>query len=246
MNSSKPNEGGNRMWWLSTDDKPEGPFPEDSIRERLRARQIPPAALVCPVGGQEWKLIGDWPEFMAAASVAQSTGPSPPLAAGVMDSPVTNRQLPPMANWICIYSLVVLPVYWLVSNLSCGVTGFTFKEDSDFFVLELLGHLVSWVASLGIAITLFLGGLRLRALRRSGSTLLRIGIWIDMAYCLLGILVVSATGIIAGQEAVAEKTPAADVVDFFLMIVAILTFAFEIVALIWLHKNSRFLPLQDK
>lgn len=233
------------MWWLATADKPDGPFTQDTLLEQLKSGHVTDAALACPVGGNEWKSIAEWPEF-AGATPACHSDIAPNEAVGcLMDSPVTNRQLPPFANWICIYTLVVLPIYWLVSNLTCLAATPSFREESDFFLVELLGLLIDVIVSFGIVVALFFGGLRLRNLRRSGTRLLMIGTWIDLTYSLLKIPVVIAVVLAAGPDALAETTPAADIVEFFFNIIGLSAFAFEVLVLVWLHRNRQFLPLQD-
>jgi len=238
--------GGERMWWLSTADKPEGPFSESSVIERLRANQLSATALACPVGGQQWKTISEWPNFASLVVAPPGVTTTPIPVASTSDSPVTNPLLPSFANWICVYTLAILPVYWLASRLSCVMTGFTLKEDSDLFGLEVLGYLVDFIISLAICVVMFLGGLFLRSLRKIGPTLLKIGIWIGLAYSLLSVPLALLIFAAAGEEAFAETSPAGDVISYFLMIAGLLTLAFEIVALIWLLRNSHLLPLRDK
>lgn len=63
-------------WWLSTAGKAEGPYTESYIRAGLKTNTIASNVYSCPVGGQEWKAVSEWPEFAGACSA--NTPPPPP------------------------------------------------------------------------------------------------------------------------------------------------------------------------
>lgn len=66
-------------WWISNGDKPDGPFEIEIIRGRIKALDLFPDNLACPVGGDEWRPLRDWKEaFADAISVAVSLLPPPP------------------------------------------------------------------------------------------------------------------------------------------------------------------------
>ncbi|QDT22416.1 PrsW family glutamic-type intramembrane protease [Gimesia chilikensis] len=66
-------------WWISNGSKPDGPFDIDIIRARIKALELFPDNLACPVGGDEWRPLRDWKEaFGDAISVAVSRLPPPP------------------------------------------------------------------------------------------------------------------------------------------------------------------------
>lgn len=97
MDEERPETAGEaRRWWLSTRGEPEGPHSESYILVGLKTGKIPVSALACPVGGQEWKLMSEWPEFAGhgqspATSASEAPLPSP-------GSLLTNPELPTMAN----------------------------------------------------------------------------------------------------------------------------------------------------
>ena len=66
-------------WWISNGSKPDGPFDIDIIRARIKALELFPDNLACPVGGDEWRPLRDWKEaFGDAISIAVSLLPPPP------------------------------------------------------------------------------------------------------------------------------------------------------------------------
>ncbi len=67
-------------WWLSSGDKPEGPFPAEHVAEWLRSGQISPDTTACPEGGQEWKRLDEIDEFarLVPPPPPRSEGPPPP------------------------------------------------------------------------------------------------------------------------------------------------------------------------
>lgn len=78
MSQEKPSTADDvRQWWLSVGEAPEGPHSESYILVGVKTGKIPASALVCPVGGQHWKPMTEWPEF-AGACAASPAPPSPP------------------------------------------------------------------------------------------------------------------------------------------------------------------------
>jgi hypothetical protein len=57
-------------WWLSDGERPTGPHNEAFLLAGIQRGAISPHAYTCPVGGQEWKLLCDWPAFARACAVA--------------------------------------------------------------------------------------------------------------------------------------------------------------------------------
>ena len=68
-------------WWISKGERPDGPFDVDMIRGRIKALELFPDNLACPVGGDEWRPIRDWKEAFedAIAAAASLLPPPPPL-----------------------------------------------------------------------------------------------------------------------------------------------------------------------
>lgn len=148
-----------------------------------------------------------------------------------------------MANWICIYAIVVAPVLWVVGNMSCIMTGTTFHQDSRFFGVELGLMLVSSVVSLAIVIVWVFGGIQLRAMRRIGPTLIKIGFWAAIGWLVLYMMFLLPLFILSDEVDMAESTPGGTVVAFLMLCIGVSAFAFEIVAVIWLYRFGDKLPL---
>ena len=67
-------------WWLSSGDKPEGPFHAEHVAEWLKSGQISPDTTACREGGQEWKRLSEVDEFaqLVPPPPPRSEGPPPP------------------------------------------------------------------------------------------------------------------------------------------------------------------------
>lgn len=232
-------------WWISTQGKAEGPYSETYILTALKTNSLPSTAHACPVGGSEWKLISFWPVFAGTAQVGPDVAPPSPYSAPNNDSPLTNPLLPTMANWICIYSIVVAPALWVLDNLTCVMSGTTFHEESELFGIEALLLLFDAFFSLIIAVLMVIGGLRLRALRASGPTILKATIMARLAMTLLLITLFVGLLVTASDTDMAESTTAGDLIIFLSTLVDLAALAFEIVAIVWLHRNSRTLHLTN-
>jgi hypothetical protein len=240
--TSSPSDSDCR-WWLSTEGKAEGPYSAGYLVAGLKTNTIPAIAYACPVGGTEWKQLAEWPDFAGVVPSPEARVASLP-ASSPLDSPFTNPRLPAMANWICVYAIAISPILWFISTFSCGVTGTLYHEESPLLVVEVLETLVGIFVSLGITILLVLGGVRLRALRPSGVSLLKLGFWLDLSFAAADILFGLGVVILFSQESDYREAKTAEaILSFFLFVLVILQLAFELIALIWLHRNGRRLPL---
>jgi len=70
-------------YYLLRDGKTLGPFRAEEIRAWAGTGQLGPADLFCPVGGQQWAPVGQWPELSAAPPAAATPSLSTGLAAWV-------------------------------------------------------------------------------------------------------------------------------------------------------------------
>ena len=59
---------GSANWWLSDGNKSTGPHGEATLVAGVKKGRISPLSYVCPVGGQEWKMICEWPTFIPACA----------------------------------------------------------------------------------------------------------------------------------------------------------------------------------
>jgi len=257
-------------WWLAVDGETKGPYNQAYAVAMLKSAKIDGTTLACPEGGQQWKPLSDWPAF--ADAVGQTA--SPPTTAGAAESQVssatpatpaavyaepakgdddsrllTNPQLPSMANWICIYSIAISPLLWILANGTCCVSGPTFHEASSLFGIEVILTVVFLPIDLAATILLVIGGLKLRNLRRSSVLFLKIGLWIHVASGALSILIsllLTAVAVASPDDPFAESTPAGEVLSVLLLPVFLGAVVFEIVALVWLYRRGNALPLVHK
>lgn len=244
-----------RQWWISTEGTAQGPYTEGYVIAALATRTIPASALACPVGAQGWKRVCEWPEFAGAALDLRQTDsatPSPVATGTGMSAPVlTNPLLPPMANWICVYAIAVAPLLSAFYCLSCCVTfNPMFREDSPFLVLEFVLSIVDRLFDLGITALVMVGGFRLKGLRRSGIALIKTGVWITVGWVVLftmAYLTLAIAGGVSGEELFSDRTTttAQDLISFTGAILGLVQLIFCIVALVWLHRHGKSVPLSD-
>lgn len=244
-----------RQWWISTEGTAQGPYTEGYVIAALATRTIPASALACPVGGQAWKRVCEWPEFAGAALDLPQTDSvtPPPVAAGTgMSAPVlTNPLLPPMANWICVYAIAVGPLLSAFYCLSCCVTfNPMFREDSPFLVLEFVLSIVDTLFTLGTTALVMVGGLRLKRLRRSGIAFIKTGVWMTVGWGVLFImayLTLAIAGGVSGEEHFSDQTTTTtqDLISFMGGILGLAELTFCIVALIWLHRHGKSVLLSN-
>ena len=258
--------GREQQWWLSRADEAEGPFVASAIVAGLRNGSIPVNALACPVDGQQWKPVSEWAEFAEAIPILQAepvsewvdvtrdsdgrsaVAPRRPLSAGQFgDSFLTNSRLPTMANCICVYAILVSPILWLFGECSGFAAGSTYRPGSGSASADAGLTALSLLGSLATAIVLFVGGLRLRGLRRSGVPLLKAGLWASLgltAFLILAHIMVAAA---AAAEDFTETDINAGTAMLLLVLFALVVAVtvVEIVALVWLSRNAPRLPLTD-
>lgn len=250
-----------KSWWLAINGKSEGPFSTEEIGSRLRSGRVTASTPACAEGLTEWKPIASWPALANAVPAANlSVGPPPapppfpnatPNASpysGASEPVLTNPLLPQMANWICIYSIVIAPIIWFVQHMLCCVDG-TFSDESDSAVILLLLRAVDAVKSLAVTVLLFIGGARLRRLRTSGASLIRIALWIGLiggavfiALTVVGVVFALPNDVGEGTQSPSENA-AATLVQTAQFIVGFCEMLFMIFSLVWLTRHQLELPL---
>ncbi|QDT22379.1 hypothetical protein [Gimesia chilikensis] len=148
-----------------------------------------------------------------------------------------------MANWICIYTLLVSPWLWWFYVVSALTSGLTFVENAPLAGVDALVMFVDMLTSLIITVALFIGGMRLRALRRSGTTIIILSIVVAVAVQVLMLFGVMLLLAMSDPIHYATKTVAVELIDFLAVIVGLCEAAFMVTALLWLRRNERSLPL---
>jgi hypothetical protein len=229
-----------KQWWVAIRQQAEGPYVTDQVSASLRTGAIPPDAHACLVGTRRWAPLSDWPEFAEVASLAPP--PLPPSAELANSHPLTNRRLPSMANWICVYCIALRPVICALGIVAAimsggsGVSGHLTAED-------VLGLLVFAVPAMATTIAMVLGGVRLRNLRESGPTLIKAAIWASLgcfalAFALSVLLAMTSHNTQQAPNAASATTGA----ELFVLLVYLLELVFQILGLIWLHRHGKSLP----
>lgn len=230
------------QWWLAKNGGVEGPLSHQDISDALKSNRIRSADYAYSSDEKEWKPLSAWSEFESEESALQP--PSvPPVESYPIEPLITNPRLPAMANWICIYTLQISPWLWFFYVISQMTYGTVLAENAPLMGVEALAIFVSMLASLGVTISLFIGGGRLRALSRSGPNIIVLSIVVATAINLLLFLWGMGIFAMADQIHFASKTVAAELIDYFVGIVGICEWAFMLTSLFWLRRNARFLPL---
>jgi hypothetical protein len=246
---------------LAINGESEGPFSIDEIGSRLRSRRIGASTPACAEGLTEWRPIALWPSLAPAIPAANSSvGPPPPpppipnamptaaTCGGPSEPVLTNPLLPQMANWICIYSIAIAPLIWFGQHMLCCVDG-KFADESDSAIILLALGAMDAFKSLVVTIMLFVGGARLRRLRTSGASLIRIAFWIGLvggavliALMVVGVVFTAPSEVGEGAQPPPE-TVVATLVQTAQLIVGFCEMLFMIFSLIWLTRHLLELPL---
>ncbi len=111
-------------WWLSSGDKPEGPFPAEPVTEWLKSGRISPDTMACPEGGQDWKRLDEIDEFAQLvpppSPPSEGPPPPPPHLSAPIEQPVPAKPppgSPPSKLLRFEYSLVAIVAVLLVWSL---------------------------------------------------------------------------------------------------------------------------------
>ncbi|QGQ24638.1 DUF4339 domain-containing protein [Gimesia benthica] len=232
------------QWWLAKHGVAEGPLSHQEICDALQSNKISLADYAHSSNEKEWKPLTAWSEFDSGTEEAGlQSPPAPPVESYPTDPLITNPRLPAMANWICIYTLQIAPWLWFLYVISQMTYGTVLDEKDPLMGVEALAMFISMLVSLGVTISLFIGGARLRALSRSGPNIIILSIVVATAVHLL--LSLWGIGIIAmaDQSNFASKTVAVELINYFVVIVELCEWAFLLTTLFWLRRNAHFLPL---
>ncbi|HWL09969.1 MAG TPA: DUF4339 domain-containing protein [Planctomicrobium sp.] len=217
------------MWWLARRGEPTGPHSFQAVAQALSAGRVSSKTLACPVQGQEWKPLTHWPEF---ADVRQVPSNMPLL---------TNPNLPPLANWICLYSFVFSPVSFLLNWFLTGLSGPTFVESSRIHGLELWLLFVSAGSSLILMGAGILGAVRLKRLIHSGEDIILASFWGGMLFGVVQLVLWFLLFVVADPADFVESSESLSGRELFLLLFqlawGILEFAFLVVAMVWLHRS---------
>jgi hypothetical protein len=171
----------------------------------------------------------------AGAGVRSSATP-PPSATPVGDFIFCHPRLPRMAQFITVFALVVVPALWFIGLMTMDTTPHP-NAYAEF--VQVMTRLVTFWGELLTTVLIFIGGWKLRALRKSGPRLLSVALWINMvliAIVIGGLILIEnldRTG-----EGADKPMPAGEAVLGALQFGALI---FQIIALVWLHRNRKVL-----
>ncbi len=236
-------------WWLQINGLPAGPYSQAYVVLCLQGGTLSPETLACVDGGNDWRPLGEWfgrPQLPLPAETKAVEVTPPPVIGAAASQPWASDML----KWICNFGLFVNPVVWCMSNLSCVVTGPVFHPDSPLFAFEFLLMLASFGLTTASLVLLFLGALQLRFRRPVGVTLTLTGLWIDVALGALSIVLLLTLAAAANADLTFDHWAPND--DSLLPLTVVTTpiflasFVWEVVALVWLLRNSRKLSLEQR
>ena len=135
------------------------------------------------------------------------------------------------------------PWLWWFYTVSDLTSGLVFVENSPPAGLDALAMFVGMLTSLVITVALFIGGMRLRALRRSGITIIILSIVVAVAVQVLMLFGVILLFAMSDPSHFATKSVAVELIDYFVVVVGLCEATFMVTALLWLRRNERYLPL---
>lgn len=257
MNNAPGAAGG--RFWLLIGDVPNGPFDVAQIHAKLLSGTITWQTRACPLGGNTWlplvgtpgfgpTPLGEVPSMIPVLpnsmndSRRRGTAESAVAAQEpVQDEPPRQYRLSAFGNLICVYCLAINPFLWVASNLTCCVAGSSYKEDSALAGYDFFHSLSDAVVGLGITAALAWGGERLRRRGLAEKGLLRVALSLSITWSLVSllasiILVVAAA--VSDGDHFAETSDAQTVITFFMCLIALGAFTFEIASLIWLVRSD--------
>ena len=235
------------QWWVQINGSPAGPYSQAYVVLCLQGGTLSPETLACSDGGNDWRPLAEWfgrPQPPPRAEIKAVEAAPPPVIHGAASYPLAVDML----KWICIFGLFVNPVVWCMSNLSCLVSGPVFHPDSPLFRFEILLMLANLGLTAVSMVVLFLGALQLRLRRPVGVTLTLAGLWIDVALSALSIALLLTLAAAANADSTVDHWAPSD--DSLLPLTVVTTPFFlascvwEVVALVWLLRNSKSLSLE--
>lgn len=160
----------------------------------------------------------------------QALGPTSSRA----DFVLCNPSLPRMAQAITIYTLVLAPLFWVIS---LGLADFTHLAEHPLANLlegswKFFGEITGGFAT---TIILIIGGLKLRRLDPRGPAWLRAGFWSRLALETVGLILMAVVLLLDhGGTSTPPSPPLGEILIVATMMVAL---GFEVAMLVWLTKH---------
>lgn len=233
-----------RRWWLAVDGRVDGPHPTDHVSSALQSGRLTSASLVCPQGSMQWKPLIAWPALAQLADSISVRPAPPPVRAGSDDRLLTNASLPAMANLICVYALIIVPLYWMFGLAMLLREDNPYLEATGCYVAYGANILFNQIVTLALTVVLAVGGIRLRDLRASGEWLVRLALCVWSVWIIMQIALQLTLLIVGGvTETFDDKSGDVSAWDVFHMFIALAAWCCDIVAVIWLYRQRSVLPL---
>jgi len=181
---------------------------------------------------RRYQTVAEVKTQVEEVATAQRPGGEPRLAPrrATQDFILCNPRLPRLAQAITVYTLIVAPFFWL---LGLGLPADKLPAEPYAALLQAATDAVVKAGDFVAVALLFLGGMRLRALRQSAPSILRITLWFHL--CLLA---VGIAGFITAEAF--NPAPLDEEMTFAEHLHTTLGLgmvAFEVWALVWLRRN---------
>ena len=222
-----------KRWWLAIRGVAEGPYTAGYITVALRTRSLPPETPACLVGTQEWKPLTNWEAFGLTPAPSPPPVPPPLDNATPNDNPFIDAALPSMANWLWVYCVIWRPVVSIFALLNWAYSP----------VIVLLAPSTSLFATAAFVT----GGVLLRKRRKSGVTIIQVTLWITLSVTVLIVLGMLLTMANAGPQDASggpsqPGAPTQSAAGPLMLLLWLLELGFQVVAVVWLHRNGSSLP----
>jgi hypothetical protein len=232
--SSEPPEAApEQRWWLAIRGVAEGPYTAGYITVSLRTGSLAPDTQACLVGTQEWKPITNWDAFGLSRSPLPPPVPPPLANTTPNDNPFINPSLPSMVNWLWVYCLIWRPVVSIFALLNWPYSP----------AIVVLAPSTSLLATAAFVT----GGVLLRKRRKSGVTIIQVTLWIALAVTVLFVLGALLSIATAGPPETSgvpsqPGAPTQSAAGPLMILLWLLELGFQVVAVVWLHRNGSSLP----
>jgi hypothetical protein len=167
---------------------------------------------------------------------ARPSAPNPTPITPAEDFILCHPRLPRMAQFITVFALVVTPALWFVGLMTMDTTPHP-NLYAEF--VQVMTRLVTFWGELLTTVLFFIGGWKLRALKKSGPRLISVAVWINMALIALviGGLILIENLVRAGEGG--DKPMAAG--EAMLVALQVGALIFQIITLVWLRRNRAVL-----
>lgn len=165
---------------------------------------------------------------------ARPSAPLPPPVVPTEDFILCHPRLPRMAQFITVFALVVSPALWFVGLMTMDTSSHP-NAYAEF--VQVMMRIGTFWGELLTTVLIFIGGWKLRALKKSGPRLISVAVWINMVLITLVIAsLVLIEKLVPTGEGGDKPMAAGEAVLGALQVGAII---FQIIALVWLRRSRQ-------